>query len=599
MTTDFSTSPFSGKQQERLSHLLAELRTDQIYWLAGYLSAYCANPQQQAPITESPDLAVAKPALTVLFGSQTGNAEAIAEQLAAQANNQGILAKVVDLADYKPKQIKQEQWLALVTSTHGEGEPPDNTLDFHEYMMGKKAPKLDALKYSVLSLGDSSYEFFCETGKQFDQRFSELGGTALTERVDCDVDYEELAEAWISKLLSTISEQSGSSAPTVSGVTSLAASAGERVYSRKNPFEATVLTNQLLSGRDSSKEVRHIEFSLEDSGLRYKPGDALAVCPENPPELVSEVIDVLGFDAKDLIDLAGDQHSIGDALTHHREITLLTPPLLKQWAELAENDELRALVSDSAELRNWSEGRDLLDLIRQWPAKGLTPQQLVESLRKLPPRLYSISSSQAAEEDEVHITVAAVRYNSHGRDRVGVASTWLADRLKEGAQVPVYIDSNKNFALPDNDETPVIMIGPGTGIAPFRAFMQEREERDANGDNWLVFGDRNFRSDFLYQAEWLKWRESGLLTRLDVAFSRDEQEKRYVQHCLAEQGAEVWAWLNRGAALYVCGDADKMAPDVHQALLGIVSEHGTMTAEQAEDFLRQMNRDKRYQRDVY
>ncbi|WP_417503167.1 assimilatory sulfite reductase (NADPH) flavoprotein subunit [Marinobacter sp.] len=599
MTTDFSTSPFSGEQQQRLSQLLAELRTDQIYWLAGYLSAYCATPSERGAVPSAPEQTTSKPELTILFGSQTGNAEGIAEQLAAQANDQGIVAKVVDLADYKPKQIKQEQWLALVTSTHGEGEPPDNTLDFHEYVMGKKAPKLDSLKFSVLALGDSSYEFFCETGKQLDQRFSELGGTAITERVDCDVDYEELAEQWISKLLHTISEQSGSSGPTVSGLSSSAATATESTYNRKNPFKATVLTNQLLNGRGSSKEVRHIEFSLEGSGLHYKPGDALAVCPENPPELVSELIRALGFDPNGRVNLADDEHSLQDALTHYREITLLTPPLLKQWAELADSDELCALVSDTAELRRWSEGRDLLDLIRQWPAKKLTAQQLVDSLRKLPPRLYSISSSQAADEDEVHITVAAVRYSSHGRDRAGVASTWLADRLEEGAEVPVYIDSNKNFALPDNDETPVIMIGPGTGVAPFRAFMQEREERDATGDNWLLFGDRSFRSDFLYQTEWLKWRESGLLSKLDVAFSRDQQEKRYVQHCLVEQGADVWAWLNRGAAIYVCGDADKMAPDVHQTLLSIVSEHGNMTAEQAEDFLRQMNRDKRYQRDVY
>ncbi|KRW81604.1 assimilatory sulfite reductase (NADPH) flavoprotein subunit [Marinobacter sp. P4B1] len=596
MTNNLSSSPLSAEQQQRLGQLLAELGSDQIYWLAGYLAGYCFSNSPSA--TASQASAVGGRELTILFGSQTGNAEGVAEQLAVRAAEKGVAAKVVDLADYKPKQLKQAQFLALVTSTQGEGDPPDNALDFHEFLMGKKAPKLDQLRYSVLGLGDSSYQHFCQTGRDFDQRLAELGASRLAERVDCDVDYEDLAEQWIERVLEAVASEAGASQPVASATTAVG-SAAASLYSRKNPFQATILTNQLLNGRGSDKEVRHIEFSLEDSGLQYKPGDALAVCPENSPALVSQLLSALDFDSEAPVDINGVAGTLGEALARHREITLLTPPLIKQWAELAGQEELSALADNAGELRDWTGGRDLLDLVQRWPVPSLQPQQLVDLLRKLPPRLYSISSSQAAEEDEVHITVAAVRYRSHERDREGVASTWLAGRLEEGATVPVYIDPNKNFALPDNDEAPVIMVGPGTGVAPFRAFMQEREERGATGDNWLIFGDRRFRSDFLYQSEWLKWRRDGLLTRLDVAFSRDQQEKRYVQHCLREQGAEVWAWLERGASLYVCGDAECMAPDVHQALLDIVCEQGCKTAEQAEDYLRQLNRDKRYQRDVY
>lgn len=599
MTIDFSLSPLTEKQQQRLSQLLAELHSDQIHWLAGYLAGYCATSPTSVPALSPGTLQSSSVGeLSILFGSQTGNAEGLAEQFAVRAAEKGISAKVVNMADYKPKQLKQEQFMALVTSTQGEGDPPDNALDFYEFLMSKKAPKVDQLRYSVLALGDSSYEHFCQVGKDFDRRLAELGATTLAERVDCDLDYDDLAEQWIKRVLEIFATEAGASqlaaSPVMAGVGTI-----KSTYGRKNPFYATILTNQLLSGRGSDKEVRHIELSLEDSRLQYKPGDALAIYSENPPQLVSELIRALDFDGEHMVEVDGQNCSLTEALSRHREITLLTTTLLKQWAELIDREELTALIANAKALKTWMEGRDLLDLVREWPVSSLAPQQLVNLLRKLPPRLYSISSSQAAEEEEVHITVAAVRYHSHGRDRHGVTSTWLADRLEEGARVPVYIDPNKNFALPENNDTPIIMIGPGTGVAPFRAFLQEREERKAKGGNWLLFGDRHFRCDFLYQAEWLKWRRDGLLTHLDVAFSRDQKEKRYVQHCLSERAAEVWSWLERGAAIYVCGDAEKMAPDVHQALLDIVSDQGAMSAEQAEEFLRQMNRDKRYQRDVY
>ncbi len=600
MAIDLSSSPLTGDQQQRLSSILSELTADQVLWLSGYMAGRCAAsfagglPAAEAPVSAAQ---AAGPELTILFGSQTGNAEGVAQQMAARAAEKGIPANVVDMADYKPKQLKKEQFLAIVTSTHGEGEAPDNALDFHEFLHGKKAPKVEQLRYSVLALGDSSYEQFCQTGKEFDQTLAKLGASSLAERADCDVDYDDIAQEWIERVLEAVAVEGGVSGPVTQAAS--AAAPQTSVYNRKNPFRATILTNQVLNGRGSDKEVRHIELSLEDSGLQYKPGDALGIYAENNPVLVTELLETLGFDAEQQVTEGEQSVSLGHSLTHLREITLLTAPLVKQWAELSGNDELRALAEDSTELREWIAGRDLLDLVRQWPVPELAPQTLVNTLRKLPPRLYSISSSQASVDDEVHITVAAVRYQSHDRHREGVASTWLADRLEEGAEVAVYIDPNKNFALPDNDEAPVIMIGPGTGVAPFRAFLQEREEREATGENWMIFGDRHFRTDFLYQTEWLKWRRDGLLTRLDVAFSRDQEAKRYVQHCLREQAADVWAWLEKGATLYVCGDADNMAPDVNDALLDIVSEQGNMPRDKAEEYLRQLNRDKRYQRDVY
>ncbi|MEO9589354.1 MULTISPECIES: sulfite reductase flavoprotein subunit alpha [Marinobacter] len=420
MTNALSASPLSAEQQQRLGQLLAELSPDQTSWLAGYLAGVCAASGTTA-LSPSVKTASApgESELTILFGSQTGNAEDVAEQLAARAAEKGVAARVVDLADYKPKQLKQAQFLALVTSTQGEGDPPDNALDFHEFLMGKKAPKLGQLRYSVLGLGDSSYEHFCQTGKDFDQRLVELGASSLAERVDCDVDYEDLAKQWIERVLEAVASEAGASQPVAGDATASVAPLASP-YGRKNPFQATILTNQLLNGQGSDKEVRHIELSLEDSGLQYEPGDALAVCPENNPELVSQLLSALEFDSETTVDINGETGSLGEALTRHREITLLTPPPVKQWAELAGQEELSALADNTGELRDWMEGRDLLDLVQRWPVPSLEPQQLVNLLRKLPPRLYSISSSQAAEEDEVHITVAACVT----RATIGIAKAW-------------------------------------------------------------------------------------------------------------------------------------------------------------------------------
>jgi len=594
-------TPLDETQAEALNRLLTTLTPAQADWLAGFIAGWRASqrdPNDIEPGRTDHDSGSGL-SLTVLYGSQTGNAEGLAEALGQQASARGFSARVIDMADYKPRQLKNEAYVAVITSTHGEGDPPDNALDLHEFLHGRKAPSLRHLKYAVLGLGDTSYEHYCRTGKEFDSALARLGATALCERVDCDVDYDEAADTWFARLLETLQGEAGAAGLVTSSSSTGYSAATASSHDRRTPFPAELLENQLLNGRGSSKETRHIELSLEGSGLSYRPGDALGIYPQNDPRLVATIIQRLGLDPDTGVKAGDVDTTLAGALQHHREITLLTRPVVEHWAEFSGNQTLTTLLEDHAKLSAWMENRDLLDLIEEAPVSGLGADTLVQALRKLPARLYSIASSQAAVDDEVHLTVAAVRYQARGRRREGVASTWLADRLAEDERVPVYIEHNKHFRLPEDDEAPVIMIGPGTGIAPFRAFMQEREAREAGGANWLFFGAQHFHTDFLYQSEWLAWRRQGLVDRIDVAFSRDQEEKIYVQRRLRDNASELWRWLEKGAYLYVCGDAEAMAPDVHEALLDIIVEAGGKRREDATDYLRELTRQKRYQRDVY
>lgn len=599
MNIRLPNAPLTDEQLQQLNNLLQGLEGWQVDWLSGYLSGYRAAQGGTAVTEAAPSLPDQTIKLTIVYGSQTGNTETVAGQLAEKAKSSGIEVKLWDMAEYKPRELKNEQYLAVLTSTHGEGEPPDNAMDLYEFLGSRKAPGLKGLKYSVLSLGDSSYEYFCQTGKDFDERLQKLGATAVIPRVDCDVDYDDLAEKWIAEFVESLTSSMQASAAPPSASAAMSQLETSVQYDRKHPFSAPLLENQILNGRGSNKEVRHIEISLEGSGLHYQPGDALGVYPQNDPALVSMLIDALGFAADSPVELDEQTETLTSALMHHREITVLTRPLVQKWAELALSKELNKLMESKAAVTEWIRGRDVLDLVQSYPLADIDANGFIKLLRKLPPRLYSIASSQAAVDEEVHITVATVRYNAHNRERGGVASTWLADRLAEDATIPVYIDPNKNFKLPADDDAPIIMIGPGTGVAPFRSFMQEREERGARGSNWLFFGEQHFLTDFLYQTEWLAWRKSGLLTHLDVAFSRDQTEKIYVQHRIREKSIEIWNWLQEGAYLYVCGDADNMAPDVNEALIDIISQQGNKSREDATEYLRQLTRDKRYQRDVY
>ncbi|MFP7282225.1 assimilatory sulfite reductase (NADPH) flavoprotein subunit [Bacillus altitudinis] len=596
-------SPFSQEQAELLNQLLPTLTDQQKIWLTGYLSAQAALAGSEAvtpaPSAAAPVQPVSKD-VTVLYGSQTGNSEGLAKKTAQHLEEKGFQVTLSSMSDFKPNNLKKINNLLVIVSTHGEGDPPDNALSFHEYVHGRRAPKLDHLSFSVLSLGDSSYEFFCQTGKEFDERFEELGGTRLFDRVDCDLDYDEPFSEWLQGVASSLSEGEAVSLPQESaGANNQAVSE----YSRTNPFYAEVLENINLNGRGSNKETRHLELSLEGSGLVYEPGDSLGIYPTNDPALVDELIQTCGWNAEESVTVHknGDTLPLKDALTSHFEITVLTKPLLQKIAALTKSESLHALLEEGNEekLKEYIAGRDLVDAARDFgPFEG-TAAEFTSILRKIPARLYSIASSLKANDEEVHLTIGAVRYDAHGRERQGVCSILCAERLQPGDTLPVYIQHNQNFKLPQDPDTPIIMVGPGTGIAPFRSFMQEREEMGANGKSWLFFGDQHFVTDFLYQTEWQKWLKDGVLTKMDVAFSRDTEEKVYVQHQMKKQSKELFEWLEQGAYVYICGDEKHMAHDVHNTLLSIIQEEGAMSKEKAESYLANLQQQKRYQRDVY
>jgi sulfite reductase (NADPH) flavoprotein alpha-component len=601
-----TNSPLSSEQAEQVSRLIADLRNDQLTWLSGYLAGLSAAGAAGAPAAAQADAAAAPaeaPEITILVGSQTGNAEEVAQQAASKAQARGFKPHVVEMGDTKKPQLKSAHRLMVVVSTHGEGDPPDNAMELHELVGSKKAPPMKDAKFSVLALGDTSYENFCQTGKDFDARLEALGAARIHDRVDCDVDYEDPAEAWIEGTLDAFGAELDVQ-PTSNVVAFGPVGGGQAEaapYSKKNPYHASLMENLVLNARGSGKETRHFEVSVEDSGLEWEPGDSLGVLPANRERDVADVLAALGFAGDEIVTGPRGEVSLHAALTHDYEITTLTRPFLEGWAQIAASDELDAWLREDnrSALRAWMYGRHIVDVVQAWPVTDLSPQDFIGRLRKLPPRLYSIASSYNANPDEIHLTVAAVRYAAHGREREGVASTWLADRVDDDTPLPVYIDKNKHFKLPDDDNAPIIMIGPGTGVAPFRAFLEEREVRGVQGANWLFFGEQHMRTDFLYQREWLKWRESGLLDRLDVAFSRDAPAKVYVQDRLRERAEGIYRWLTAGASIYVCGDAERMAPDVHQALIDVIAEQGAMSSEEAAAWLGQLQKDKRYQRDVY
>ncbi|MCM3570852.1 assimilatory sulfite reductase (NADPH) flavoprotein subunit [Neobacillus mesonae] len=603
MQVQVLNSPFSQEQAELLDRLLQTLTEPQKVWLSGYLAASLqpafiqGNATAQAS-SQGTTQAVSKE-ITILYGSQTGNAKGLAKKAAAALESNGLKAIISAMSDFKPNNLKKVKNLLIITSTHGEGDPPDNALTFYEYVHSKRAPKLPELNFSVLALGDSSYEFFCQTGKDFDHRLEELGGTRLYPRFDCDVDFDEPAAEWLQGVLNNLSEsQTQSSAVTPAETLQTV----ESVYSRTNPFQAEVLENINLNGRGSNKETRHLEISLEGSGLTFEPGDSLGIYPENDPALVDLLLYELKWNPEEPVTVkTGDVRPLREALLSYYEITILTKPLLEKVSKLSSNQELKKLVSAGNEnkVKEYIKGRDLLDLVRDFGVWGESAQEFVSILRKIPARLYSIASSLTANPDEVHLTIGAVRYESNGRPRNGVCSILAAERLEPGDTLPIFVQHNENFKLPANPDAPIIMVGPGTGAAPFRSFMQEREEIGTEGKSWMFFGDQHFVTDFLYQTEWQKWLKDGVLTKMDVAFSRDQEEKVYVQHRLLEHSKELFEWLEAGAYFYVCGDEKNMAHDVHETLLAIIENEGGLSHEQAVAYLSNLQQQKRYQRDVY
>ncbi len=590
----------SEPQLTQLASAIAGFSPMQLTWASGYLAGLAqagvagVATAAQAPLAQ----AAAAGQLTILFGSQSGNAKGVATALKAAADAKGVNATLVSMADYKPKQLKAETHLLVVVSTHGEGDPPDEAEELHAFLGSKRAPKLDGLKYAVLGLGDSSYEFFCQTAKDFDERLALLGAERLLERVDLDVDYEEGAATWQGQTLELAAEllSTGPATAQVVPLTAVGAVASE--YNKLNPFPATLLLNQKITGRDSVKDIRHFEIDLSESGLTYQPGDTLGIWFENDPQLVAELLALLKLDGAQQVKVDDQSIALLDALREKYELTQLVPNFVKAYAELSGAVKLAELVNGASELRDYVAERQVIDVVREYPCQP-DAQAFVESLRRLTPRMYSIASSQAEVEEEVHLTIAVVRYDAFGQSHLGGASGYLAERLEEGATVKVFVEHNDHFRLPADPNTPVIMVGPGTGVAPFRAFMQERDASGAEGDNWLFFGAPTFTQDFLYQVEWQGYVKSGLLSRIDLAFSRDQEHKIYVQDRMRERGAELFAWLERGAHFYVCGDASRMAKDVHEALIDIVAEHAGKDREHAEAYVAELRRAKRYQRDVY
>lgn len=599
MTTQAPPSallPLNPEQLARLQAATTDFTPAQLAWVSGYFWGVLnqqpgSNVVAIAPVAEMPSI-------TLISASQTGNARRVAEALRDDLIAAKLNVTLINAGDYKFKQIANEKLLIVVASTQGEGEPAEEAVALHKFLFSKKAPKIDNTAFAVFGLGDTSYEFFCQAGKDFDAKLAELGGERLLDRVDADVEYQAAAAQWRARLVDVLKAR----APAAPSVQVAASGAVNEVhtspYTKEAPLTASLAVNQKITGRDSEKDVRHIEIDLGDSGLRYQPGDALGVWYQNDPALVKELVELLWLKGDEPVTVEGKTLSLAEALQWHFELTVNTGNIVENYATLTRSETLLPLVGDKAQLQHYAATTPIVDMVRFSPAQ-LDVQALVDLLRPLTPRLYSIASSQAEVESEVHVTVGVVRYEIEGRARTGGASSFLADRVEEEGEVRVFIEHNDNFRLPANPQTPVIMIGPGTGIAPFRAFMQQRAADGAEGKNWLFFGNPHFTEDFLYQVEWQRYVKEGVLSRIDLAWSRDQKEKVYVQDKLRQQGAELWRWINDGAHIYVCGDANRMAKDVEQALLEVIAEFGGMDIEAADEFLSELRIERRYQRDVY
>ncbi|EKM0361536.1 NADPH-dependent assimilatory sulfite reductase flavoprotein subunit [Cronobacter turicensis] len=589
--------PLSPEQLARLQTATHDFTPTQLAWLSGYFWGM-VNQQPGAAVVQTP--AAPASVITLISASQTGNARRVAEALRDDLLAAQLNVNLVNAGDYKFKQIAQEKLLVVVASTQGEGDPPEEAVALHKFLLSKKAPKLDGTAFAVFGLGDTSYERFCQAGKDFDTRLAELGAERLLDRVDADVEYQAAAQAWRQRVVDVLKARVPKEAPSQAAITASGAVnlVDSTPYTKEAPLTATLSVNQKITGRHSQKDVRHIEIDLGDAGLRYQPGDALGVWYQNDPALVQELLELLWLKGDEPVTVGEKTLPLGEALQWHFELTVNTAAIVENYATLTRSETLLSLVGDKAKLQHYAATTPIVDMARFAPAQ-LDAEQLIGLLRPLTPRLYSIASSQAEAENEVHITVGVVRFDIEGRPRAGGASSYLADRLEEDGEVRVFIEHNDNFRLPATPETPVIMIGPGTGIAPFRAFMQQREADGATGKNWLFFGNPHFTEDFLYQVEWQRYVKEGLLTRIDLAWSRDQDHKIYVQDKIREQGAELWRWIQEGAHLYVCGDANRMAKDVEQALLEVIAAYGGMDAEAADEYLSELRVERRYQRDVY
>lgn len=579
------TAPFSPEQREWLNGFLAGLFSD-----AGARAAtvVATNPLK----------------IGVYFATQSGTAERLAKKLMKDLKAHGYEVNLSSLEKIRPADLADQENALLLVSTYGEGDPPDSAKIFRESLFAANAPAMAKLRYSVFCLGDRQYENFCKFGIELDERLKALGGTRLSARIESDVEVDEPFVHWANAVRPRLAQRrSGLAVVEVAQPKDVTAKHDTVTgHAREKPYFAELRDRRALTADGSTKVTMHLSFASDGAGLDYEAGDACGVVAQNDPELVDEILSLLSFDGDSIVEVLNRESvRLQQALVCYLQPTRLTRKIIQAFAEKAQCRNLTALLpaEQGAHLETFMHGRGLIDLLEEYPGVVQSPEELVAMLPRLAPRLYSISSSPKVHEGEVHCTVAVVRYRSHNRERGGVASTMLESRIGLGEKLPIYIQPNKRFRLPADGTLPMIMIGPGTGIAPFRAFLHERRAMGHTGPNWLFFGERSAKTDFLYEQELRDMFASGHLTRLDTAFSRDQAHKLYVQDRMVERGEEMWRWLQDGAQVFVCGDASRMAKDVDAALHRIVERHGQVSPEAAREYVAQLHEDRRYHRDVY
>jgi sulfite reductase (NADPH) flavoprotein alpha-component len=575
------TAPFAEEEIDLLNRVVGPASANQRAWLAGFLAGFdAASVGAAAPQLAAP----ARPAepLTIVYASESGNSEKLAGDLAKAARKNGLKPTIIDMAELDLSALASAKRLVVIAATWGEGEPPGRVVRAYSELMSEGAPRLDGVEFGVLALGDTAYAEFCAIGGKIDERLAALGGKRIIDRVDCDLDFAEPAARWIGDAVKALT-------PPNAGGRVIEVDFGAKPTASPNAdiFEAEIIEHVDLNSSRSDKETVHLALSFEGGAPAYEPGDSLDLYAENDPDYVDELLKAAG--------LSGDG-KLRTELIRSRDVTTLSLKTVETYAETTGHQYVKALLADD-QARKWIAGRQLIDLIATFPI-ALDAEKLRALTRPLAPRAYSIASSRREVGDEAHLLISAVRYESHGRARKGVASNYVAERLKRAQRVRVKLKPNKHFALPAGDRD-IIMVGPGTGVAPFRAFVQERRATEAKGRNWLFFGDRTFTHDFLYQLDWQDALKDGALTRMDVAFSRDTPEKVYVQHKIWERRADLIEWLDGGAHFYVCGDAKAMAKEVRAALVRAYADVKALAPQAAEQAVVTLEREKRYLQDTY
>jgi len=611
VNTSINSSPLTAQQYEHFTALLQSVDSNQASWIAGFFAAYTLKTGAFLPASPTN--------LTILFGSLTGNGEDLASVAAKKAKLLGFNVSIQNMAEFHVQALSAIENLLLVVSTTGNGAPPFPAKELHSHVFSNEAPELKNLNYAVLALGDSSYANFCQVGIEFDRQLEKLGAKRLIPLHLGDVDVETTAPPWFDQALPLFG--TGSALPNTTGFSMAkekrpktkgpASILNARNFvapirtkpqplpSKSNPYAAPVLEKTNLHGKGSDRQTIHLELKADVPGMTYQPGDSAGVIPLNHPDLIQAVLDVTGFKPIENVLFKEQERILEDILRDSVELSKLTPDVIKKYKLLNPMEGLQQLAESRELLAQYTEGRDIVDLFADFPMPGLTPTDFLSVLRPLLPRYYSISSSPLEVPGELHLTVAVVAYEKAGRPRKGTCSTYLSDVKIENEHIPVFIEANPHFRLPKDPTVPIIMIGAGTGIAPFRAFVQHRAHQENAGKSWLFFGNRHYETEFLYQAEWRQHLENGTLTRMDATFSRDGNEKKYVQHCLQEHAADVFSWLEEGAHLYLCGDMNGLSTDVQQTLIRIVSEQGARSIEEAEAYLDELQTAERFQLDVY